>query len=70
MPRSCKCMNDERKLIVVKLVHTAIWVFFNIVIFYMLYAAITSRLDVWLWTGYGLIVIEGIVLAVFNLVCH
>lgn len=63
-------MNDERKLIVVKLVHTAIWVFFNIVIFYMLYAAITSRLDVWLWTGYGLIVIEGIVLAVFNLVCH
>jgi NhaP-type Na+/H+ or K+/H+ antiporter len=53
----------------IKIIHTVIWVFFNVVIFYMLYAAITNRLDWRLWTGYGLIVLEGMVLLTFNKMC-
>jgi hypothetical protein len=46
-----------------------IWLFFNVVIFYMLYAAIGNKLDVWLWLGYGLIVLEGITLVMFKSFC-
>ncbi len=46
-------MKSEDKLTLIKIIHTLIWVFFNIVIFYMLYAAIADKLDLWLWMGYG-----------------
>lgn len=62
-------MQNEMKLTVIKIVHTTIWLFFNFVIFYMLYAVITNKIDVWLWVGYGLFAIEGIVLLVFKFFC-
>ena len=62
-------MHISTKLIVVKFIHTLIWVFFNIVIFYMLYAVIQNKLDVWLWIGYGLIFLEGLTLLVFKFFC-
>lgn len=62
-------MTGQTKLIIIKIVHTVIWIFFNIVIFYMLYAAITNKLDTWLWIGYGLFVLEGIVLLFFKFFC-
>ena len=62
-------MNSARKLTSIKVLHTAIWIFYNVVIFYMLYAAITNKLDFWLWTGYALVVAEGIVLTIFKLTC-
>jgi len=62
-------MRNEKKLITIKIVHTAIWIFFNVVIFYMLYAALTNKLDKWLWIGYGLFVLEGIVLLLFRFFC-
>lgn len=62
-------MTNEKKLIIVKTIHTAIWIFFNIVIFYMLYAAIIGKIDFWLWAGFALIAIEGIVLLVFKFFC-
>ena len=57
------------KLTAIKIAHTIIWLFFNVVIFYMLYAAITGRLDWRLWTGYGLVFLECVVLLVFNKMC-
>jgi hypothetical protein len=57
------------RLTLIRVAHTFIWVFFNVVIFYMLYAAITGRLDKWLWIGYGLIVLEGVTLALFKFYC-
>ncbi|MDP3467260.1 MAG: hypothetical protein Q8S11_02930 [Daejeonella sp.] len=60
---------EETNLTLIKIAHTLIWVFFNIVIFYMLYAVIINKLDVWLWLGYGLIVLEGIILLIFNKMC-
>lgn len=62
-------MQPATKLVLIKLLHTLIWVFFNAVIFYMLYAVAANKLDKWLWIGYGLILAEGLVLAVFKLYC-
>lgn len=62
-------MKDEGKLKSIKFIHTLIWVFFNFVIFYMLYAAIVNKLDLWLWTCYGLIILEGVTLIIFKSFC-
>jgi len=62
-------MRNETKLTIIKTIHTIIWIFFNVVIFYMLYAAITNKIDKWLWLGYGSFIIEGIVLLLFKLYC-
>ena len=62
-------MNDETKLTVIKIIHTFIWVCFNFVIFYMLYAVIANKLDYWLWIGYGLFILEGITLMAFKFFC-
>lgn len=65
---SC-CMNSETKLLLIKILHTFIWIFFNVVIFYMLYAVIVNKLDKWLWIGYGLFLLEGITLLIFKFFC-
>jgi hypothetical protein len=62
-------MTDKSKLILIKTIHTLVWIFFNIVIFYMLYAVLTNKLDIWLWIGYGLFVLEGITLLLFKFFC-
>lgn len=62
-------MESETKLTLIKIIHTLIWLFFNFVIFYMLYAAAVNKLDMWLWLGYGLIFLEGITLLIFKSFC-
>jgi hypothetical protein len=62
-------MNNASKLTLIKIIHTIIWIFFNVVIFYMLYAVLTNKLDKWLWIGYGLFMLEGIVLLLFRFFC-
>ena len=62
-------MNNKTKLIIVKGIHTFIWIFFNVVMFYMLYAVLTNKLDLWLWIGFGLFVLEGITLLLFKFYC-
>lgn len=53
----------------VKTIHTVIWVFFNVVIFYMLYAVIANKLDIWLWVCFGLVSLEGLTLLIFKWTC-
>jgi hypothetical protein len=62
-------MNDKQKLVTIKLIHTAIWVFFNVVIFYMLYAVLINKIDKWIWIGLSLIFLEGVVLLIFKNIC-
>lgn len=68
-------MKSEAKLTLIKIIHTAIWIFFNFVIFYMLYAAMptaasyANKLDLWLWIGYGFVLLEGITLMTFKFQC-
>ena len=62
-------MKSKNKLTLIKVTHTAIWLFFNVVIFYMLYAAIAHKLDIWLWIGYGFVFLEGLTLLMFKSHC-
>ena len=62
-------MENNIKLILIKVIHTLIWIFFNFVIFYMLYAAIANKLDLWLWMSYGFVFLEGLILLTFKNHC-
>ena len=62
-------MTNELKLTLIKIIHTAIWVFFNVVIFYLLYAVVADKIDKWVWICLGLIAMEGLVLVVFKAIC-
>ena len=62
-------MKSERKLFVIKLIHTLIWVFFVVVIFYVLYSGITDTVTRYTWIGIALVIGEGITLLLFNMFC-
>lgn len=57
------------KLVLIKIIHTVIWIFFNVVLFYMFYAVIINKIDKWVWICIGLILMEGLVLMVFKTMC-
>ena len=60
---------NHTKLTLIKFIHTLIWIFFNIVIFYLLYAVTVNQIDRWVWICIGLIAMEGIILLVFKNIC-
>ena len=62
-------MNNDGKLLLIKSVHSLIWLFFNVVIFYLLYAVIINKIDKWVWICVGLVVLEGLVLLAFKMFC-
>lgn len=57
------------KLIAIKIIHTIIWLFFNVVLFYMAYAVIINKIDKYVWIGIALILGEGLVLLFFKKMC-
>lgn len=62
-------MNNKQKLTLVKRVHTLIWLFYNGVVLYMLYAAVTDQMDFWFWACYVFLLLEGLVLLLFKFTC-
>jgi len=62
-------MNDSSKLVLVKLVHTLIWVGFNVILGYLFYGVIVSRIDTWFWVGVAAILLECAVLVFNKWVC-
>lgn len=58
-----------KPLTIIKLLHTIIWLFFNVVIFYLLYAVIINKIDSWVWICIGLVALEVITLLAFNWFC-
>jgi hypothetical protein len=62
-------MTSQQKLTIIKYSHTAVWLFYNIVIFYLLYAVIADKIDKWVWIGFGLILAEGLILIIFKNIC-
>ena len=62
-------MTNNAKLQLVRAIHTVIWLFFNVVIFYFLYAVIIDKIDKWVWICIGLICLEGLILLVFRNIC-
>ena len=62
-------MKNLSQLIFIKTIHTIIWLFFNVVLFYMAYAVIINKIDKYVWIGIVLIIGEGLVLLVFKKMC-
>jgi hypothetical protein len=62
-------MTNISKLISIKIVHTAIWTFFNVIIFYLAYAVIVNKINLIVWIGIAFIAVEGIVLLLFEMNC-
>jgi hypothetical protein len=62
-------MTARAKLILIKTIHTLVWIFFNVVIFYLLYAVIVNQIDKWVWICLSLVLLEGVVLLVFRNLC-
>ena len=62
-------MANINVLLLIKIIHTIIWIFYNVVIFYLLYAVIINKIDIWVWICIGLVVLEGFILVVFKLFC-
>jgi len=62
-------MKRSSKLILIKLVHTAIWCVFASAVFYVLYAGIFDRVGTLVWVSVGLVFVEGIVLMIFKWRC-
>lgn len=62
-------MIGNTKLILIKSLHTLIWLFYNLVIFYLLYAVIVNKIDKWVWICVGLVLFEVTVLCVNKLKC-
>jgi hypothetical protein len=62
-------MTVSAKLNMIKLIHTLIWIFFNVVIFYLCYAVIANKIGKWVWVSVILVVFEGMVLLMFKWRC-
>jgi hypothetical protein len=62
-------MTNQTKLTLVKILHTLIWIFFNIVILYMIYAVLNDKLDIWFWLGYVSFAVEAGILFIFGMQC-
>jgi len=57
------------RLMLIKSIHTLVWIFFNVVIFYLFYAVVIGRIDKWVWICLGLIGLEMITLLLFKMMC-
>lgn len=62
-------MKIVRQLILIKVFHTIIWLFFNVVIFYLLVAVLTNKIGKWTWIGLALFAVEGLVLLMYKNTC-
>ena len=62
-------LSNCRKLLVVKLLHTAIWAVMAAAVFYILYAGIFDRVGLPVWLCVGLILIEAVVLLICGWRC-
>jgi len=62
-------MNQSNKLTTIKIVHTLIWLFFVVAIFYILHSGISNKITAYTWIAIGLIIAEGAVLVLFKMFC-
>ncbi len=62
-------MKKLSTLTAIKIIHTLIWLCFNAVFFYMVYAVIVNKIDQYVWIGMGLFALEITVLLIFKMQC-
>ncbi|NHC43031.1 hypothetical protein G6549_24345 [Bacillus sp. MM2020_1] len=59
----------NKKLFFIKLLHTIIWAFYVLIIFYISYAGVYNKVTSFTWIAIGLVIIEGIILMLFKGKC-
>jgi hypothetical protein len=59
-----RTVKNNKRLLLIKAIHTVIWAFFVLAIFYILYAGISDRIGVMTWLAIALVILEGIVLLI------
>ena len=57
------------KLILIKSLHTLIWLFYVFVIFWIWYSGIINNINVYTWICVALVVFEGLVLLIYRWKC-
>jgi hypothetical protein len=62
-------MSDARLLVLVRGVHTAIYIVMVVSIFVLLYAGVTGYVGPWLWVALGLLAVETVVFVGNGLKC-
>ena len=62
-------MNKPGKLLAIKVIHTLIWLFFVVVIFYILFSGLSNKVNSFTWIAIGLVIAEGVVLLIFKMFC-
>ncbi len=62
-------MQDQTKLLLIKSIHTLIWIFFAALIFYIFYSGLTGDINFMTWIAVGFVILEGLVLLIFNMFC-
>jgi len=62
-------MDSNTKLILIKVIHTALWCVFASAIFYTLYAGIFNDIGALVWFCIGLVFLEAIILLIFKWKC-
>jgi hypothetical protein len=58
-----------KPLFYIKLIHSAVWLFFVSVIFYIVYAGLADRVTRWTWIAIASVVAEGLILMAFRGFC-
>jgi len=69
MHKKSPVAGSHKKLLLIKIIHTLVWIFFNGVIFYLLYAVLADRIDTRVWAGLGLVFAEALVLLLYGMMC-
>jgi hypothetical protein len=59
----------NNKLLAIKLLHTLVWAFFVFIILYVVYSGLSDQVTIYTWIAIGLVVLEGITLAIFKMFC-
>lgn len=62
-------MRDHESLILIKLLHTLVWIFFNVVLAYLYYAVFTGQIGIYFWLGIGAFALEFVILLVYGWNC-
>lgn len=60
---------DYAKLVMIKSIHTAVWVFFNVVLVYLFYVVFTDQIGLLFWLGVVAYFIEFVILLIFRWNC-
>ena len=64
-----RVVENHVKLALIKTIHTAVWVFFNIVLVYLYYSVLTNQIGVLFWLGIVAYAVEFGILLIYGWNC-